>query len=77
MANTIIITAITSVGGDSVMVTGTVNGVSSNANASRAIIDSFANATNAQSYLAMLLLNNCPQGVSQGALAVTTGTVNN
>jgi hypothetical protein len=77
MANTIIITAINSTGGDSVAVAGTVNGVSSNANASRAVLGSFANATNAQSYLAMLLLNSCPQGVSQGALAVTTGTVNN
>lgn len=75
MANTVIITAITPAGGDSVIVTGTVNGTASNANASRAAIGSFANATTAQQYLAMLLLHNCPQGVSQGALAATSGTV--
>jgi hypothetical protein len=76
MANTIVITAITPAGGDSVLVTGTVNGVASNANASRAVLGSFANATTAQQYLAMLLLQNCPQGVTQGALAVLPGTVN-
>lgn len=75
MSNTIIITAITPQGGDSIIVTGTVNGVNSSANASRAVLGSFANATTAQQYLAMLLLNNCPQGVTQGALTVTTGTV--
>jgi hypothetical protein len=75
VANTVIITAITPAGGDSVIVTGTVNGVTSNANASRAALGSFANATTAQQYLAMLLLQNCPQGITQGALAVTTGTV--
>ena len=76
MANTVVITAITPMGGDSVFVTGTVNGIASTASASRAVIGSFANAINAQSYLSMLLLNNCPQGVTQGVLAVTTGTVN-
>jgi hypothetical protein len=76
MANTVVIASITPAGGDSVLVQGTVNGVNSSANASRALIGSFANATNAQQYLAMLLLQNCPQAVSQGALAVTTGTVN-
>ena len=75
MANTIIITSITPAGGDSVIVTGTVNGTNSNANASRAALGSFGNALTAQQYLAMLLLQNCPQGVTQGNLTVTTGTV--
>ena len=77
MANTIVISAITPQGGDVVIVTGTVNGITSNANASRAALGSFANALDGQRYLAMLLLHNCPQGVSQGAIAVTTGTINN
>jgi hypothetical protein len=76
MANTIIITAITPGGGDSVMVAGTVNGVNSTANASRAVLGSFATALLANTYLAYLLLHNCPQGVTQGALIATTGTVN-
>jgi hypothetical protein len=75
MANTIVITAITSQGGDSIIVQGTVNGVASNANASRAVIGSFATAVLADNYLAYLLLHNCPQGVTQGALIATTGTV--
>ena len=75
MANTIVITAITPQGGDVVNVQGTVNGTSSTASASRSILGSFANAINAQQYLAVLLLQNCPQAIAQGALAVTPGTV--
>ena len=62
MANTVIITAITPAGGDSVIVVGTVNGVPSNANASRAVIGSFANALTAQQYLAMMLLKIARKG---------------
>lgn len=76
MANTVVITAITPQGGDAVYVTGTVNGVASSATASRAVIGSFATAVLADNYLAYLLLHNCPQGVAQGALQSTTGTVN-
>jgi hypothetical protein len=76
MANVVVISTITPQGGDAIYVTGTVNGQPSSVTASRAVIGSFANATNAQSYLSMLLLHNCPQGVTQGGLAVVPGTVN-
>ena len=76
MANTVVITAISAQGGDSVVVTGTVNGVNAQAVASRAVIGSFATAVLADNYLAYLLMHNCPSGVTQGALQATTGTVN-
>jgi hypothetical protein len=76
MANVIVITAITPQGGDSMLVTGTVNGVQSSANVSRSIIGSFATAVLADNYIAYLLLHNCPQAVAQGAVQATTGTVN-
>jgi hypothetical protein len=75
MANTIVIQTYTPQGGDAILATGTVNGVQSSANVSRAIIGSFATAVLADNYIAYLLLHNCPQAVAQGAIQATTGTV--
>lgn len=74
MPNSIIISSVTPQG-DSVIVTGTVNGVSTAATVSRAVLTSLATAILAQQYVAFKLLESAPQSITQASLGVTTGTV--